>query len=161
MTSIRYSATTGGFYHDDVHADIPADAVRVSAAAHARLMRAQQDGGRIVPIGARPSIARDDMLPIDEQRHRALQLIDAAARTRILSIASLEQQSNDNAALAIAALSGALSDQASAALDRRTRIEAIRSAAAAARVMIADSDAAALAAFDATAAHLWPTEGDA
>lgn len=160
MSTIRYSAATGGFYDIRIHAKIPADAVAVSAASHQRLMRAQADGARIVSRGRRPSIARPSGDPIDFQRAGAIAAINAEARARILSIASLARQSNDNAALAIAALAGALSDEAAAALDRRTRIEAVRAAAATARAYVATADAESLAAFSVRATVAWPVETD-
>lgn len=158
MTTIRYSPANGGFYDTRIHAAIPEDAVAVTAATHARLMRAQARGVAIVARDGKPRLARFADRPVAAQRDGALVAIDGAARARILRIASLEQQSNDNAALAIAALTGALSDEAGAALDRRTRIEAVRIAARSIRARLADADAATLAAFDAADPSHWPGE---
>lgn len=158
MTTIRYSPATGGFYDKRIHTAIPDDAVTVTAATHARLMRAQARGMAIVARDGKPRLARPADRPVATQREDALAAIDGAARARILRIASLAQQSNDNAALAIAALTGALSDEAAAALDRRTRIEAVRIAARIIRAHLADADAATLAAFDAADSSYWPGE---
>jgi hypothetical protein len=152
MTTIRYSAATGGFYDTRLHAAIPDDAVTITAASHARLMRAQGAGLRIVARGVRPSIARPTTAPIEQLRDRARAAVRETARAQIYAIASLEQQSNDNAALAVAAIAGALSDQAAAALDRRVRIDAIRARANGAQADIATLDRDALDAFDARAA---------
>lgn len=163
MSAILYAASTGGFYDTRIHTAIPGDAVAISAASFARLMRAQASGGVIVARRGRPAIERPApsgpaRYGIAQLRARAIAAIDAAARSRILAIASLARQSNDNAALAIAAIVGTLSEEAAAALDRRTRIEAIRKAAAAARTTIASADRATLDMFSAEAPGLWPVE---
>lgn len=155
-SDIRYSAATGGFYHVGVHAEIPPDAVAVPADRHAQLMRAQQEGARIAPgRGGRPTSVGAEQLPLDELRSAAIARVDASARARILAIASLEQQSNDNAALAVAALVGALSEEASAALARRGRIDAVRECAARAKLLVEGREAAWLASFVAEEPELW------
>ncbi len=148
----RFSPSTGGFYHAAVNRDVPDDAVPVSERYHAGLMRQQEAGRRIVAMGGRPAIG-----PLPEQsgealRARAVVRIKAEASARILVIASLEQQSNDNAALAVAALAGALSDQAAAALDRRGRIDAVRDASNRIEATLAALSVAELIDFDAAAA---------
>lgn len=155
MTAIRYSALTGGFYHIGIHSRLPHDVVAVSVATHARLMRAQAAGGRIVPRNGRPAIARASEDAIGLQHAAARAQIDNEARKRIIAIASLEQQSNDNAALAIAALAGELSEEASAALDRRTRINAVRAASNALEAQLATLSSDQLVDFDATGDLLW------
>ena len=153
-SDIRYSAATGGFYHVGVHAEIPPDAVAVSADRHAQLMRAQQEGARIAPgRGGRPTSVGAELLPLDELRRAAIARVDASARARILAIASLEQQSNDTAALAVAALvGGALSEEAAAALDRRAAIDHVRGQSKMIKAAIATLDDAAIKTFDADTA---------
>lgn len=43
-----YSKTTGGFYDDEIHADIPADAVEISSEDHLALLSGQAAGKQIV-----------------------------------------------------------------------------------------------------------------
>lgn len=45
----KYSATTGGFYVDGMHSDIPDDAVEISDSEHATLLVAQGAGAIIQP----------------------------------------------------------------------------------------------------------------
>ncbi|MBX9860644.1 MAG: hypothetical protein K2Y20_13805 [Sphingomonas sp.] len=152
MSPIRYSAATGGFYDIRIHAAIPDDAVAVSERTHTKLMRAQENGAQIVALGAQPSILVPPAASIDQLRARALAAIDVAAATRILAIASLARQSNDNAALAVAAIAGVLSDEASGALDRRVAIDGVRTRAWEIAATIAALDETGLKAFDAASA---------
>jgi len=89
------------------------------------------------------------------------------ARRRILAIASLERQANDNAAMALAsavlrigAKHDVLDDIVTAAINRRERIDAIRAASNAIEAVIARMPAANLKAFDASTHPLWPRETD-
>lgn len=155
---IFYSASTGGFYHRDLHRDaIPADAVEIGERRHRELLDAQAEGRQIVANDAgRPILA-----PIDDsvarRRSQALASLRREARRRILAVASLEQQSNDNAALALAVIDHA--EAPADAIDRRRRIDAIRSAHASATHRIDALHADDLDAFDAGDAALWPKEG--
>jgi len=90
---------------------------------------------------------------------RAIVDIKAEARRRILAVASLERQSNDNTLFALRATD--LSDtELAGALNRRMRINALRAASNLAEATIADWAPAALTAFDATAATWWPEWSD-
>ena len=148
-----YSPTTGGFYHAQVHADRPADAIAVSKSRHAALIAAQESGCRIEMIDGAPTAVPPAQPGADVARSRAVAVIRAEAQRRILAIASIERQSNDNAALAIAALSGHLSDQAAAALERRVAIDAVRAASDAIEQRFDAGET-----LDPHDPSLWPTE---
>lgn len=82
----HYSKTTGGFYADDVHAELPADAVDVSDEAYAALFDAQSRGMRITaaadgsPIAVAPSAPT--ALQLTASLSAAVQAhIDATARS--------------------------------------------------------------------------------
>ena len=54
----HYSPSTGGFFHPEVHAEIPEDAIQISESDHANLMAGQASGQCIVPgEGGRPVLA--------------------------------------------------------------------------------------------------------
>jgi hypothetical protein len=65
-----YSKSTGGFYDTAIHGDaIPADAVEITAAAHATLLEAQSDGKRIVADASGHPVAVEPAPPtLDEAR---------------------------------------------------------------------------------------------
>lgn len=149
---IRYSATTGGFYHAAIHGDaLPTDAVMISEARHRELLDAQAAGRRII-AGARgrPELATERAPTKAQLLTRATAAIKAEARRRILAIASLERQANDNAAIALH------SAEFDAACTRRAAIDAIRAASNALEARIASWSAASLTAFDAGADTHWP-----
>lgn len=80
---MKFSKETGGFYLPAIHgADIPADAVEITAAHHAELLAAQSAGKRIAPdINGYP-VAVDPPPPtLAEAQAAALAAIDAAAGT--------------------------------------------------------------------------------
>jgi hypothetical protein len=64
---IFYSASTGGFYNDAINKVIPADAVAITTADHAALIRAQSNGRVICPDATGRPIARTPPLPTTEQ----------------------------------------------------------------------------------------------
>jgi len=97
---------------------------------------------------------------VAELREIATRMVKSEARRRILAIASLERQANDNAAIALTGSAWAQSPEATAARDRRTRIDAIRAASNAIEAVIARMPAANLKAFDASTHPLWPSETD-
>lgn len=151
---IRYSAATGGFYHLDLHGidRIPADAVPVSAKRHAALLEAHAGGSAIVADAAgRPRLATP-AATIEQRRAAAVAAVRREARRRILAIASIERQSNDNAALALAAITGA--PAASGALHRRQSIDLLRAAAASAIATLAGLDREGIETFQPA----WPEE---
>ena len=45
--SIYYSASTGGFYDDIIHAQMPDDAVEITSEQHVALLEGQSEGKRI------------------------------------------------------------------------------------------------------------------
>lgn len=149
-----YSPSTGGFYTTEIHAagDIPADAVKITAKRHGALLEAQAAGAVIVaspkgPVARMPVTSRGDLVAA------AVRRVKREARRRILAIASLERQSNDNAALAL----GANGDREfDAALERRRAIDAIRAASNAIERDLNDLADDALPAFNAANAA-WPT----
>lgn len=124
-----YSPSTGGFYARDLHGDdMPVDAVKITARKHAALLSAQAAGASIVagkegrPVAVHPTAG--------DIRAMAVTRVKREAKRRILAIASLERQSNDNAALAMAALATGMLEEVEleAALSRRQRIDVIRTA---------------------------------
>lgn len=125
--TIFFSPSTGGFYDDDVHAGrFPDDANAISPELYHELMAGNANGRAIVVVGGMAELAPAVPWSIAIGRSLAIKAVKDEARRRILAIASLAQQSNDNAALAVAGLAGALSEQAAAALERRQRIDAVR-----------------------------------
>lgn len=149
----HFSPSTGAFYHTDLHGEaMPADAVPVSEQTHAALMRAQGSGAEIVagpggaPIARKPAQDRATLLGL------AIRRVNSEARRRILAVATLERQSNDNAALAL----GPNDPDYDSAFARRLKINAIR---AAANVLEGDAtslDPAALRVFDPRHSTRWP-----
>lgn len=125
--AIYFSASSMGFYTRAVHGEaVPDDAVRISHLRHAELLSAQANGRTIaIGQGGKPVIAPAPKDTIENLRTRAVNRIGDEARRRILGVASLEQQSNDNALMAIAALDGNAQDAAMARARRRS-IDALR-----------------------------------
>lgn len=152
---IFWSAATGGFYDPEIHgAALPSDAVPISRARHAELLAARAQGDRIVAGRAGRPEVRKPRVPLEQLRRRAIAAVKAEARRRILAIASLERQANDNSAIAMAALSGDHS-MATEALLRRGQIDFIRSASNRLEAVIATMPAANLPSFDAGADRHW------
>lgn len=167
MSTIHWSPSTGAFYHSAVHASdaLPADAIEIGRARHRELREALAAGRAIVANDAgRPVLAPAARPNVAELRAAAVAAIKREARRRILAIAAPERQANDNAALALLALelagAGVIPsdlDEASAAGERRRRIDAIRAASNAIEVSIEAMDADVLGTFDAAAAA-WPEQ---
>lgn len=150
-----FSPSTGGFYDPAIHNTLPADAVRISKARHAELIAARSAGKSIAADANGRPVIKAVRLSLDQLRDRAVTVIKAEARRRILAVASLERQANDNAEIAIEAFAGAASD-IGGALDRRARINAIRTASNAIEAQIERMPAANLTAFDPSTHSLWP-----
>ncbi len=76
---IYYSASTGGFYHTDIHKDIPPDAMEIAPEEHAALLDAQSAGREISasPDGRPKAAARLESAEEKEMR------IIAAARAAL------------------------------------------------------------------------------
>lgn len=146
----------GAFIHAGIAA-LPTDALPVTALKHRQLLEKQAAGYRIRPgTDGRPVAIAPAKPSLDQLRARAIAAVKAEAGARILAIASLERQANDNAAIAIAALAGA--GDVSAELERRRRIDAIRAASNTIEATIARMPASNLANFDASADRLWPAQ---
>jgi hypothetical protein len=148
-----YSPSTGGFYTPEIHGDVmPADVVQITARKHAALLEAQAQGAEIVdsdkgPVAHLPKVTRADLVAV------AVRRIKREARRRILAVASLERQSNDNARLA---LYDRTDPEFRAASERRLRIDAIRAASNAIEGDAADLDLAALKGFHPAHSSRWP-----
>lgn len=150
-----FSPSTGGFYDPAIHCTLPADAVRISKARHAELIDARSAGKPIVAGAKGSPVIKPVRLNLEQLRDRAYTAIKGEARRRILAIASLERQANDNAEIAISAFADAATDIAGA-LDRRARINAIRAASNAIEAQVARMPASNLTAFDPSSHPLWP-----
>jgi hypothetical protein len=141
-----WSASTTHFYHRDIHGQaVPADAVTVTPARHRALLDGQRSGRDII-VGAdgKPTLTPALRMTAALAREYAGIDIRVEARRRILAVASLEQQSNDNAVLALHTLAMATGDEFDAALGRRSMIDAIRAASNALEAKISAWSAAAL-----------------
>lgn len=161
---MRYSPSTSGFYHIAMHGSIPADAVTITSRRHRELLAGQAEGRRIFAgANGAPAIS-----PIAKPRRADLIALAVAdikreARRRILAIASIERQANDNAAIAMRALAGPGQDptdaeqaEIDAAINRRRRIDVVRAAGNALERNIAGWSAGGLSAFEAAADRHWP-----
>ncbi len=158
---IRWSASTGAFYRPSIHgAAIPADAVAITDSRHAMLLEGQAAGRAIVAgMVGRPGLAPARRVCVGELRTAAIDAVKSEAARRILAIATLERQSNDNALIALAALDPAADrEQLASALDRRRRIDAIRTASDAIEMQLATWAAGALTDLDVATLAGWPKE---
>lgn len=160
MGKIYYSAAAGGFFHEDNHPVLPGDAIRVSALRHRQLIEGQAAGRAIVTGDkGQPLLAPVRAPHVDELRARAILDLKAEASRRIYAVASMEQQSNDTALIAQAALAAASAGVAptglAEALAHRAAIDAIRAACRRAEALVARMPAANLTQFDAGAARFW------
>lgn len=164
MNRISFSASTGGFYHLDIHGDrVPADAVPVSTARHRELLAAQAGGRTIVAgAGGRPVLAPLAHDGVKRARARAAGAVRREARRRTLAVATFERQVRDAADLACAALqvasTGSTSIDLAGPLDRRKRIDALRAAAAALALQVDQLGEAGVARLDVTDDQYWPPE---
>ena len=161
----HYSPSTGGFYTRDLHGDgIPADAVKITDRKHALLLEAQAKGAKIV-AGEKGPIAEMPVQSHAEQLGVARRRVKREARRRILAIAPLELQSNDNASLALAALQAAteigMTIDLGPALERRRQVDHIRATSNAIELELENLPTAELAAFRASQSAAWPKIEDA
>ncbi|WP_267382601.1 MULTISPECIES: hypothetical protein [unclassified Sphingomonas] len=161
--SFHYSAANASFYHADIHHALPDDAVPISAREHARLLAGQASGRSIVAApNGRPTLSRSAAPKLDQLRAGAVRAVKREARRRILAVATIERQSNDNAAIALAAVANLLGivhddrEVTMAALRRRAAIDAIRAASNRIETTIAKANADDLAALDVMTLPLWP-----
>jgi len=160
MSEVYYSAARRGFFHAATHPTLPDDAVRISRLRHRQLLDAQAQGRTIVANDkGRPVLAPIVPPSLEQLRAQASAAVNAEAGRRILAVATLERQTNDNALIAQAALAVATGTPAPAglaeALARRAAIDAIRAASNRIAATIAQMPAANLTDYDATAERLW------
>lgn len=149
----HYSPSTGAFYHTDIHGDaIPADAIAISEQTHASLMSAQARGAEIVMSPTEGVIARMPGQDRETLLGLAIRRVKGHARKRILAVAPLERQANDNAALAL----GPNDPEYDSAFARRLKINAIRAASNAIESDLNDLDPGALAVFNPSHSTRWP-----
>lgn len=150
-----WSKSTGGFYSGDIHGrNMPTDAVKITPKRHAELVKAHQGGADIVAGGRGLPEARERKSTRETALGEAALRVKREARRRCLIIASLERQSNDNAALAMLRPGEPEFD---AALERRTAINAVRAASDEIERYLNGLPAVALSSFDAKNAAGWPS----
>lgn len=159
-----YSASTGGFYSEEIHGEaVPADAVSISAFHHHALLDAQARGATIVADNKGAPIAVFPPEPsLADKAEAAVRAVKAEAARRITAVAPAWRQDNDNAAIAQAALQLAVGGDhitvdVAPAIARREQIDAIRAASDALEERIAALDEAGLAALDIASAEHWPS----
>ena len=157
---ISWSPSTGHFYHTEVHgAAIPEDALRVTARRHAELLEGQRQGRSILAgKNGKPALSPIRKPSVDQLRDFAVGDIKAEASRRILAVASIARQSNDNASLALHALGTASTEAFDAAWARRSAIDDIRAASNILEHKITTWSALALSSFDASDDGHWPIE---
>lgn len=94
--TIFYSPSQRGFFHTDLHTDLPDDGVEIDADLYGELLCAQELGARIEPC---PKTGRPLMIvPGDTENDRRSAIraaVHAQARRRIMSISPLWRQLND------------------------------------------------------------------
>lgn len=158
---ISWSPSTGHFYHAEIHGSaMPEDCVRVTARRHAELLDGQRQGRAILASATgKPTLSPIRKPGVDQLRAFAIADIKAEASRRILAVASLARQANDNAVFALRSLNLASAEEFDAAFARRTTIDALRVASNALENKIATWSALALSTFDAADAAHWPVEG--
>ncbi|MFN3944603.1 MAG: hypothetical protein ACK4K7_06725 [Allosphingosinicella sp.] len=164
MHDFLFSPSTGGFYLAGVSAAVPEDAAPVSARRYEALMKAQSQG-RTIGAGrhGRPVILPRARSRLAELRALAIDRVKREAGRRILAVAPIWRQANDNAAIAEAALQFALQDPEAPgstvdfvpALERRRAIDALRAASDALEATVAAMDRAALANFQPSLDEHW------
>ena len=144
--AIYYSAATPGFFDDSIHADLPADAVKITPARHRELLEAQGEGAAIIADDkGKPRIDRPTVT-IAARRAALVRAVKRQAARRIEAVSPLWRQLNDQRA-------------PSQDGDRRfAAIDAIRVASDAIEADIAAAASDALAAIDPAAHPLWPQD---
>mgnify|MGYP003336485490 CR=1 FL=1 len=138
---IYYSAERRGFFSPSCHAELPADAVRVSAARHAELISAQERGAQIIPDArGRPELQFPSERP---QRDILARQIKREAARRIAAISPAWRQMND---LRTPSAEGAA---------RFAAIDAVRASSTDVEAALAATDDVALAKFDVANHPAW------
>ncbi|SDA21600.1 hypothetical protein SAMN03159340_01467 [Sphingomonas sp. NFR15] len=157
---LHWSPSTGHFYHAAIHGEnVPDDAVTITEARHRVLLDGQRVGRKIIAgADGKPTLTAPVRATTTMLRQDAVIDIRVEARRRILAVASIERQSNDNAVFALRALGLDAPGTFDAALARRQRIDAIRAASNALEAKISTWAAAALGRLDVTDPAYWPAE---
>jgi hypothetical protein len=159
-----YSAATGGFYDPAIHSTLPDDAVIISKARHAELLDARSAGKRVAADGNGRPVIKLIRPNLEQLRASAVTAVKAEAGRRILAVASVERQSNDNALLAEWAILAAAPTEERARISaayfdarvRRGRIDAIRAASNAIEEIVGRMPASNLTSFDPSSLPHWP-----
>ena len=131
QTPMYFSPENGSFYDPVVHGVfLPTDCIAVTRKRHRELLDEQGKGAQITVGKAGKPVAKypDDATLAELRKQKAIQ-INGEARLRILAIADIPMQSNDNAAIAmfngISGLSDDERETLSGALARRVAINAV------------------------------------
>lgn len=144
--AIFYSARTPGFFDDQIHETLPADAVPVTDEQHQHLLAAQGAGAAIGADGDGKPRARVASHTIAQRRAIAVRQVKREAARRIEAISPVWRQVNDQRAP---------SDDGAA---RFAAIDAVRAASDAIEGEIAGATRAALVALNVPHHPLWPAE---
>lgn len=149
--ALFYSATAG-FLDDAIHASLPADAVAISAARHAKLLAAQASGATIeASEGGKPR-ARRAVLSLVDRRAICVRQVKREAARRIEMVSPLWRQLND-----LRDIDPAQPRPASSPVAMRfAAIDAIRTASDEIEMEIAAADADGLTAMDIGNHVAWP-----
>lgn len=138
-----FSPSTRGFYHPEVHPQMPDDAIELTAAQHASLLAAQAQRGPIrLDRAGKPVAARAETAAV--RRARLVAAIRSEARRRIEAISPIWRQMND------------MRSPTPASAARFTAIDAVRAASALIEQDLAETSTSALASFPITDHPLWP-----
>jgi hypothetical protein len=91
---MKYSATTRGFYTEEINGDnIPSDAVDVTLAKYNALMEAQAKGKIIEPDDAGKPVAAEPLpAPVDQTRIRTIDFINGLSLHNQEALAALALQ---------------------------------------------------------------------
>ncbi|WP_311270843.1 hypothetical protein [Sphingobium sp. WCS2017Hpa-17] len=144
--AIFYSASTPGFFDDQIHATLPADAVPVTDEQHQQLLTAQSEGAAIGADSDGNPRARAASLTIAQRRATAVRQVKREAARRIEAVAPMWRQLNDQRA------------PSDAGAARFAAIDAVRAASDAIEAEIAGAAKAALVALNIAHHPLWPAE---
>jgi hypothetical protein len=157
--AVRYSPSTRGFYDSEVHEEIPSDGVALTRTQYEALLAAQAGGKTIVMSGGTPVAAAPPAPTLAQARAVAVARMRAEGARRMLVVAPMWRQSNDNGLIAMAAYQIASEDvttiDIASALQRRGAIDVLRARGDQLEATIAAMTEAQLAAFDPTLDSHW------
>lgn len=95
MAQLYFSASTQGFYHSDIHKQMPGDVVPISKAEHDALLAAQSEGAQIIAGADGKPVAQARAEPALADRRRAkVDGIKQEAERRIEQVAPIWRQLN-------------------------------------------------------------------